>query len=157
MRNRHRKTGLLIALAALTLYFGFFSYVAHAQSIKGEQAKNIVEQHVKAQLAFDVDTLNQLTHSRYFEISPAGEFDPKEKMLGFYAKKGNGPRPELHISDWEVRELTTSTVISARLNYKMQLGEQTRQFSMRASYVLCQESNVSKVCTAHYTPIRDLK
>lgn len=155
MRNRQRKTGLLIALAALTLYLGFFSYVAHAQTITVEQAKNMVEKHVKAQLAFDVEMLNQLTHSRYFEISPVGEFDPKEKMLGFYAKKGSGLVPELHISDWEVRELATSTVVSARLNYNMTRGEQTRQFAMRASYVLCPEANVDKVCTAHYTPIRE--
>ena len=155
MRNRHTKTGLLIALAALTLYLGFFSYVAHAQTVTSEQAKNLVEKHVKAQLAFDSETLNQLTHSRYFEVSPAGEFDVKEKMLGFYAKKGNGPVPDILINDWEVRELSNTTVIAARLNYKMQVGEQNRQFALRASYVLCQEATVNKICSAQYTPIRE--
>jgi hypothetical protein len=155
MRNRHTKTGLVIALAALTLYLGFFSYVAHAQTVAGEQAKTMVDKYVKAQLAFDVNTLNQLTHSRYFEVSPVGEFDAKEKMLSFYAKKPNGPVPEIHISEWEVREFSNNAVIAARLNYKMQVGEQSRQFAMRASYVLCQEVNMNKICSAQYTPIRE--
>lgn len=155
MRKNHRKTGLLIALAALTLYLGFFSYIAHAQTSTSEQAKNLVEQHVKAQLAFDVEALNQLTHSHYFEISPAGEFDAKEKMLSFYAKKGNGPLPELQTSEWQVRELPATTIISTRLNYKMQLGEQSRQFAMRATYVLCHEDAKVKICSAQYTPIRE--
>ena len=155
MRKNHRKTGLLIVLAALTLYLGFFSYVAHAQTNTAEQAKSLVEQHVKAQLAFDVDALNQLTHSRYFEVSPVGELDAKEKMLSFYAKKGNGPVPELQIADWQVREWPATTIISTRLNYKMQLGEQSRQFAMRATYVLCQEDARVKICSAQYTPIRE--
>ena len=48
---------------------------------------------LEAQRSFDLPAIRALTAENYVEVSPAGELDDREKMLGFYApdKKTQAP------------------------------------------------------------------
>src|SRR5690349_7802094 len=62
------------------------SATAAAQSGgKNEEAlRSLVKRVADAQVAWDAIALDSLFAADYIEISPAGEFDPREKVLGFY-------------------------------------------------------------------------
>ena len=71
---------LLILLAAV-------SAAAFAQAtIKEDQKlRHLVGRLTDAQTRFDPKALDALLTPDYIEISPAGEFDERAKVLGFYA------------------------------------------------------------------------
>ena len=46
--------------------------------------KQLVGQLVDAQTKYDAAALDRLFTADYIEISPLGEFDPRNKVLGFY-------------------------------------------------------------------------
>lgn len=159
MSNWKKKQNVLWLVVAVFYLLFLFNYVAYAQStlpVSAEvsaSAKSLVEAHVKAQVNYDKASLARLTHSQYFEISPVGEFDTREKMLGFYDTPHNAPGPEVSVQEWEVRQFGANVSASAKLQFKMRIGEQTREFAVRATYQLCDEAGQTKICSAHYTPI----
>ena len=153
MFNWKKKRNLLWMAAAVFYLLFLFNFAAHAQSLVLADAKALVEAHVKAQVTYDKLSLARLTHSHYFEISPVGEFDTREKMLGFYDTPRNAPGPEVSVQEWEVRQFGSNVMASSKLQFKMRIGEQTREFAMRATYQLCDEGGQAKICSAHYTPI----
>ena len=72
------------ALFSLLILFSAFSAAAQ-NSAKDEAAlKTLVDQLTTAQAEYDPTALDRLFTSDYIEISPAGEFDPREKVLTFY-------------------------------------------------------------------------
>lgn len=153
MGNWKKKHHLLWITAAV--FYGLFllNYVAYGRPVLPDEAKALVESHVKGQVNFDKAALARVTHSQYFEISPVGEFDTREKMLGFYDAPRNGPGPEVSILDWEYRQFGPQGVVSAKLVFKMRAGEQIREFAMRGTYLLCDEAGQLKICSANYTPM----
>lgn len=149
---KKKKHFLWIAAVAFYLFF-LMNHVAYGQSVVPDEAKALVESHVKAQVSFDKAALARLTHSQYFEISPVGEFDTRDKMLGFYDSPRNRPGPEVSLQDWEYRQFGLQVMVSAKLVFTMRVGEQTREFAMRGTYSLCDEAGKLKICSATYTPI----
>lgn len=115
---------------------------------------SLVQKHVYAQANFDQKTLEAITHSQYIEVSPAGEVDERSKMLGFYSIENKKQVPVVEVLEPVFREVAEAKLVIAKLRYKMQVGEQARQFSIRASYLLCKEKADWKVCSAQYTGIR---
>ncbi|MBR7747911.1 nuclear transport factor 2 family protein [Undibacterium baiyunense] len=115
---------------------------------------NLVQRHAQAQANFDQKTLEAITHTQYLEVSPAGEVDERAKMLGFYAPENKKQVPLVEVLEPIGREIGDSKLMIVKLRYKMQAGEQVRQFSIRASYMLCKEKLEWKVCSAQYTGIR---
>ena len=47
--------------------------------------KNVARQLLDAQIGYDAKKLDSLFTPDYIEISPLGEFDPRAKVLSFYA------------------------------------------------------------------------
>jgi hypothetical protein len=128
---------------------------AHAATLyPSGEALAIVQKHVQAQANFDQRTLEAITHSQYIEVSPAGEVDERSKMLGFYVIENKKQVPVVEVLESVFRDVAEGKLVIAKLRYKMQVGEQTRQFSIRASYMLCKEKSDWKICSAQYTGIR---
>lgn len=159
MSNWKKKQNVVWLIVAVFYLLFLFNYVAYAQGSLpvsadvSANAKSLVEAHLKAQVTYDKVSLARLTHSQYFEISPVGEFDTREKMLGFYDTPRNPPGPEVSVQEWEMRQFGANVTASAKLQFKMRVGEQTREFAIRATYHLCDEAGQTKMCSAHYTPI----
>ncbi|MBV8687421.1 MAG: nuclear transport factor 2 family protein [Alphaproteobacteria bacterium] len=118
-----------------------------------------VEEFTRAQQAFDPATLARLTTPDYLEISPLGEVDSREKMLGFYAPDRKTPAPRLAMSEVSVRTFGEAAVLVARIAYTMQPPAQApdqppRVMAMRASFVARRVPGGWKIASAHYTGIR---
>src|ERR1044072_444020 len=74
------------------IFILILSGCAFAQSSKDDEAlKSLVRQMTDAQAAYDAATLDKIFTADYIEISPVGEFDPREKVLGFYKPEMKPP------------------------------------------------------------------
>jgi ketosteroid isomerase-like protein len=130
---------------------------APAQGKNTGTLKRLIKQMVDAQAAFDVSALEKLTTADYIEISPLGEFDPREKMLGFYKPelKPKGLEVKTDLGEVSVRDYGKFAVVIARLNYSMTMeGKAAPSRSIRATYVCLPEKGTWKIASAHYTSIR---
>ena len=54
-----------------------------------------------AQTNFQPDALDKILTADYIEISPLGEFDPREKVLGFYKPELKPPAGKISVNDSE--------------------------------------------------------
>ena len=96
-----------------------------------------------------------LTTDDYVEISPIGEIDPRDKMLGFYdpAKKVEGPA--MTVSDTNVRMVGRDTAIAVTtISYSLPGKDGSRAVSIRAVFVAERDGRMWKLASAQYTPIR---
>lgn len=106
----------------------------------------VVDAFVAAQGAFDQATLAQLTAPDYVEISPLGEVDPRDKMLGFYAPDKKQPYPPITASERDVRVTGDLALVTSRLAF----GER----ALRAVFVLRRDAGKWLLVSAQFTPIR---
>jgi ketosteroid isomerase-like protein len=135
------------------------SVSAFAQSTEDEALKSLVKQFTEAQANYKPDVLDKLLTADYIEISPAGEFDPREKVLGFYKPELKPPAEKMTVvteaTDFSIRVYDRFAVVIARLNYTMTSeGKPLPPRSMRATFVFKKEKNAWKIASAQYTGIR---
>ena len=148
---RIKLTFVLIAVFAVT---------AAAQTGKDNTAiQSVIKKLVTAQTDYDPKTLDSIFTSDYVEISPVGEFDPRDKVLGYY-KPDLKPDPTkmtaaVDVTDYSIREYGNFAIAIARFNYAMTAeGKPLPPRSMRATFVLRKEKGEWKIASAHYTGIR---
>jgi len=144
---RHVRSAFLLACCALVLR------PAAAASVE-QTVGELVQRFSAAQSTFDMATLKAVTADNYIEISPLGEVDPREKMLSFYVRKDDKPRPAIAVDEITTRVLGDTAVVIGRVSYSMTVGEQSRTFSLRSTFVARQEGGAWKLVSAQYTPIR---
>lgn len=135
------------------------SVSAFAQSKDEAALQLLVKEFTGAQAAFQPDALDKLLTMDYIEISPAGEFDSREKVLGFYKPELKPPAEKMTVvteaTDFSIRVYGKIAVVIARLNYTMTSdGKPLPPRSMRATYVCKKEKSVWKIASAQYTGIR---
>lgn len=114
----------------------------------------LVRNYAEAQVQMDSATLGTLTAPQFIEISPGGEVDPREKMLGFYVKNASHVPPALVIDERMVTLLGDTALVNARLNFTMSANGQSRSFAMRSTFVAHKEGAQWKLYSAQHTPIR---
>src|SRR5690349_431193 len=93
-------------LFVLVLFLASVS--AFAQTKEDDALKSLVKQLTEAQQNYDAAALDKIFTADYIEISPAGEFDPREKVLGFY-------KPELKPPADKMTAQTEATDFSIRV------------------------------------------
>lgn len=106
----------------------------------------VVDAYVAAQGAFDQATLARITAPDFVEISPLGEVDPRDKMLGFYTPDKKQPGPVITISERDVRVTNGLALVTLRYAF----GER----ALRVVYVLRRDAGKWLLVSAQYTPIR---
>jgi hypothetical protein len=107
------------------------------------------------QITFDPAGLDRIFASDYIEISPAGEFDPREKVLGFYKsenKPGMSAVPAPDVSEVSIRNYGKFSIVIAKLTYTVSAAIPPR--SMRATFVCRRENRTWKIASSQYTGIR---
>jgi hypothetical protein len=57
----------------------------HSETDPNTAAIAVADQFVHAQASYDLDALRRLTAENYVEVSPVGDLDSRDRMLGFYA------------------------------------------------------------------------
>jgi len=116
--------------------------------------EELVNKFTEAQVQKDAATLRSLTADQYVEISPLGDVDPREKMLGFYVKTTGSVTPTLAIDDRTVALSADTAVMTVKLHYTMNKDGQSRSFEMRVGYVAHKEGGQWKLLSSQGTPIR---
>jgi uncharacterized protein (TIGR02246 family) len=130
-----------------------------AQTKDEDALKSLVKQFTDAQQNYDATTLDKLFTPDYIEISPAGEFDPREKVLGFYKPELKPPADKMtattEATDFSIRVYDKFAVVITRLNYTLTSeGKQMPPRSIRATIVCKKEKGAWKIASAQYTGIR---
>lgn len=147
-------------LIAIIFIFAAF-IIAPAQKVsKDEQAiRSLITKLSDAQRAYDAKTLDQIFTSDYIEISPVGEFDPREKVLGFYKPELKPPADKMtttvDIDEHSIRTYDKFAVAIVRLTYKITAdGKTLPPRQMRLTLALRKERSEWKIASAQYTGIR---
>lgn len=130
-----------------------------AQTKNDEALKSLVKQMTAAQAAYDAAALDKILTADYIEISPVGEFDSREKVLGFYKPELKPPAKKMtamtEATDFSIRSYGQFAVVIMRLNYTITSeGKPLPPRSMRATLVCRKEKSVWKIASAQYTGIR---
>lgn len=127
----------------------------HAAPDAANPVAELVQRFTAAQTAMDVPTLAALTADNYVEISPLGEVDPRDKMLGFYKKDDKRPAlPAVTIDEITTRQFGDTAVVTAKLSFTRTVEGQSRTFSMRSGFVAAKTGGSWKLVSSQYTPMR---
>lgn len=130
-----------------------FTIACHAKEPMRNQLVNRVEQLVLAQTSFDPLLLDSLLSENFFEISPKGEYDSKDKVLSFYQPKLKTQFiPAVTLHDIKVDYSGNLAFITLREEFKENKND-VALFSMRATFTLKRVDNNWKFTYAQYTPI----
>ena len=129
-----------------------------AQSKDEVSLKSLVKQMADAQLAYDATSLDRLFTADYIEISPVGEVDPRDKVLGFYKPELRPPAgsgPTVDISEHSIRLYGQTAIVIVKLTFAMpDSAPSMPSRSMRGTFVCRKEKGGWKIASAQYTPIR---
>lgn len=126
---------------------------AQEASADSTAVAELVRKFGDAQRNPDPVALRALTSTQFVEISPLGDVDPREKMIGFYVKDPERIAPQVTIDEQTVRVFGNSAIVNLRLT--MHMNGQAR--SLRSSYVAHKEGAEWKMVSAQHTPMRPAK
>ena len=117
---------------------------------------SLVKQMAQAQVTFDQAALDRMFTLDYIEISPAGEFDPRAKVLGFYEKKPEGNAiPAMDVSEFSIRNYGKFAIVIAKLTYLASADTKSAPSrSIRGTFVCKKENGMWKIASSQYTGIR---
>jgi ketosteroid isomerase-like protein len=130
-----------------------------AQSKDDIALKSLIKQLTNAQSNYQPDVLDKILTADYIEISPVGEFDPREKVLGFYKPElkpsADKMSATLEVDEYSIRNYGKFAVVITRLTYKITSdGKTLPPRSIRATFICQKEKNVWKISSSQYTGIR---
>ncbi len=145
--------------ALLFLSLLLFTIPAAAQSSDQRSLEAVVRSMADAQIAYDAAKLDAIFTKDYIEISPVGEFDTRDKVLGFYKPELKPPADKMStaiaIDEYSTRVYGKTAVVIARLTYNITAnGKQMPPRSMRVMVVGKKEGSGWKIASAQYTGIR---
>ena len=115
---------------------------------------------VKAQLAFDQPALETLLGPGYLEVSPVGDIDTRDEVIGFYsaeakAKSAAGPTPiSATLDEARVDLHGDAATLIARETIRMRAGDSTREIAMRVQFQFRRVDGQWLLATTQYTGIR---
>lgn len=121
---------------------------------------DLAQSVVDAQRNFDQPALETLLAPGFLEISPIGEVDTRDEVIGFYspeakAKSAAGPQPvSSTLSEPEVRVHGDQAIVIAKDTVMLKMGEQTRSVAFRVLFHFRQVEGAWRLQTAQYTGLR---
>jgi len=140
-----------------TLVFILGSTAALAQTKDETAVIALVKQLTDAQIKYDAAALDRIFTPDYIEISPKGEFDPREKVLGFYRPENNPGdkfKAAVEATSSSFRQYGKVAVLIVQLNYLMTAdGKPLPPRSIRATLICLKNKGVWKIASAQYTGI----
>ena len=120
---------------------------------------SLVRQLAEAQKNYDAARLDAILTPDYVEISPAGEVDPRAKVLSFYAPEKKSARQGELVS-YELDEITSriygdTAIVVARLPFTLKTPDgQSMSRALRCTFVCRKTRGKWRIASAHYTGIR---
>lgn len=147
----------IILILILTTLFAAGAFAQAGND--GPAIQALVKRLVTAQTEYDQKSLDAILTSDYIEISPIGEFDPRDKVLGFY-KPELRPDPtkvtaSVDVTDHSIRTYGNFAIVIVKLNYSVTAeGKSLPPRSIRTTLVMRKEKGEWKIASAQYTGIR---
>ncbi|WP_426103829.1 nuclear transport factor 2 family protein [Massilia sp. TSP1-1-2] len=143
---------VLVSLSLLSLLS--MAGGAAARDDAGAAVAALAGKFLEAQRSFDLPAIRALTAENYVEVSPAGELDDREKMLGFYAPEKKTQAPPLTVDNELTRVFGDVGIQTVKLTYTMMAGGEQRKMSLRATLVAHRRGGEWKMVSAQYTGVR---
>ncbi len=120
-----------------------------------EELVSVIEAAVQAQARFDPKALADVLTPDYIEVSPVGEVDRREAVLGFYDSANRRPAPIVVVTEPVIRRGESTAVVIVRLAFSSPDQAASRSpILMRATYVMRRVSAKWLIASAQFTPIR---
>ncbi len=142
------------------IFILLFSGVSVFAQTKDETAlKSLVKSLTDAQSNYQPEALDKILTADYIEISPIGEFDPREKVLGFYKPELKPPADKMSATteadEFSIRNYGKFAVVITKLSYTITSeGKTLPPRTIRATFVCKNENGSWKIASAQYTVIR---
>ncbi|CAN7473012.1 nuclear transport factor 2 family protein [Duganella sp. LjRoot269] len=133
------------------------SFPLHAEETAQQQLLKLVQAYTEAQRDFEPSKIDAIVTRDFYEISPVGEVDPREKVLGFYLPANKREAPTMEVSEPAIHTYGGTGTILVKLSGTMTMGAEKRSFAFRAGYVAVNEGGKWKLASAQYTGIRPPK
>ena len=114
-----------------------------------EQLKEVAQAYVKAQFSFDQATLRRLTAEEFVEVSPKGEVDERDAVIGFYAPEKRVAAPPYVVQDQRVRLTGDLGVITQRVT----IGSPPRLMSLSQVLTVSRIGRDWKLTSSQSTPM----
>lgn len=113
------------------------------------QLQALARGYVQAQFAFDQAAIARLTAPQFVEVSPKGEVDEREAVIGFYAAERKTAAPPLAVLDQKVRISGTTAVITQTL----ELGVSPRRMRMTQALSAHWDGGRWQLTSSQTTPV----
>jgi len=142
------------------LFLTFFCSVSSfAQTADPQSFRSLLKKMTDAQTAYDAAALDRILSSDFIEVSPVGEFDSRDKVLGFYTPKtkadAGNVSASLEVSDLSIRIYDQFAIGISKFTYSITAdGKALPPRSMRVTTVFRKEKGNWKIASAQYTSIR---
>lgn len=151
--GRFRRTIEISAMAAIMALAGASS--AHPARSAIEPFTPLLRGFLDAERDFDQAGIAARITQDYVEVSPIGEVDERERMLGFYALANKRAAPAIALDEVTTHVAGDAATVTARLGYSVPgPGGQVRTIAMRGGFLFRRERGDWKIAFAQYTPIR---
>src|SRR4028119_1838385 len=156
---------LVLCFALMLPCFAVPSQASPAPTAQGfkfkveDEIDALLRGFTEAQKNYDAAKLDEILAPDYVEISPAGEVDPRAKVLSFYAPEKKSARQGELIS-YELDEITSriygdTAIIVARLPFTMKTPDgQIVSRALRCTFVCRKTRGKWRIASAQYTGIR---
>lgn len=113
------------------------------------------EAFVRVRNQFDQAAMIAMMAPEYQEVSPVGEVDSRERVIGFYAADKKSAAPPMTITETVARPAGTIGVVTMRIAYTMPGKDgQMQTRAMRAGFVARRTKGDWQFVSLQFTPIR---
>ena len=128
-----------------------------AQSVEVDTQKlgQRAEAFVRVRNQFDQAAMIAMMAPEYQEVSPVGEVDSRERVIGFYAPDKKSAAPPMTITETVARPAGTIGVVTMRIAYTMPGKDgQMQTRALRAGFVAQRIKGDWQFVSLQFTPIR---
>ncbi|MEN2749893.1 hypothetical protein, partial [Sphingomonas sp. T9W2] len=150
-RESHRGGHMRLVIWAIGPVALSIASTASAQNI---EIQSLIDRFDAARIQYDPVTVTKTLGSDYEEISPVGEVDDREKVLGFYAPEVKRAAPAMTSEPLVIRSRGELTIITTRKSFTIPGGPVR---SVRVRYVAEREAGKWLLVSAQYTPMPPAK
>jgi hypothetical protein len=145
---------MLVAVSAVALTIGVPATAQTVETDTTTLAKR-AEAFVRVRDAFDQAALTAMMAPEYQEVSPLGEVDSRERVIGFYAPDKKTPAPPMTITETVARPAGALGSVTMRIAYTMPGKDgQVQTRALRVGFVARRIGSEWRFVSAQFTPIR---
>ena len=128
--------------------------IASTANAQNPEIQSLVDRFETARFQHDPAALTKTLAVDYEEISPIGEVDARDKVLGFYAPELKRPAPAMTGEPLVIRSRGDVAVITTRKSFTLPSGAAR---SVRIRYVAERAAGKWLLVSTQYTPIPPAK